>query len=79
MDKPTIAQQSPFAVNLEEGKKYAWCSCGRSSNQPFCDGGHIGTAFKPIVFTADETKSTYLCGCKSSANGPFCDGAHKGL
>lgn len=79
MDKPTIAQQSPFAVKLEEGKKYAWCSCGKSSHQPFCDGGHIGTAFKPIVFTANETKSAYLCGCKSSANGPFCDGAHKGL
>ena len=79
MAKPTIAQKSPFAVELEQGKKYAWCSCGASSKQPFCDGAHKGTEFTPVIFTADETKTAYLCGCKSTENGPFCDSAHKNL
>ncbi len=79
MPKPKIPQKSPFAVELEQGKKYAWCACGASSNQPFCDGAHKGTAFSPTVFTAEETKTTYLCGCKQTGKAPFCDGTHSSL
>ena len=79
MSKPTIAQKNPYAIELEQGKKYAWCACGESSNQPFCDGSHKGTEFSPTVFTADETKTAYLCGCKQTGNGPFCDGTHATL
>ena len=79
MSKPKIPQKAPYAVELEQGKKYAWCACGQSSSQPFCDGSHKGTEFSPTVFTADETKTAYLCGCKQSANGAFCDGSHNGL
>ena len=79
MPKPDIPQKSPYAVELEEGKKYAWCACGRSTNQPFCDGSHKGTELSPDVFTADETKTGYLCGCKHTANAPFCDGTHATL
>ena len=79
MSKPTVAQKSPCAVELEEGKKYAWCSCGESSNQPFCDGSHKGTEFRPNVFTAEETKTAYLCGCKQTGKAPFCDGTHTTL
>lgn len=79
MAETEIAQKAPYAVELEEGKKYAWCACARSSKQPFCDGSHKGTDFSPKVFTAEETKTAYLCGCKQTANGPFCDGTHKTL
>jgi CDGSH-type Zn-finger protein len=79
MSKPNIAQKSPYAVELVQGKKYAWCACGGSSNQPFCDGSHKGTEFTPKVFTADETKTAYLCGCKHTGNPPFCDGTHATL
>jgi CDGSH-type Zn-finger protein len=79
MSQPKIAQASPFAVDLIEGKRYAWCTCGESANQPFCDGGHSGTEFRPVVFTADATKTAYLCGCKATKNGPFCDGTHSSL
>ena len=79
MSMPTIAQKNPYAVELEAGKKYAWCACGESSNQPFCDGSHKTTDFSPIVFTAEETKTAYLCGCKQTGNAPFCDGTHAGL
>ncbi|MCA1760054.1 MAG: CDGSH iron-sulfur domain-containing protein [Bacteroidales bacterium] len=37
-------------VTLETGT-YHWCACGRSNNQPFCDGSHQGTAGKRIHVT----------------------------
>ena len=36
---PTIAGTKPVVLELEAGTHY-WCACGRSSNQPFCDGSH---------------------------------------
>lgn len=76
MDLPIRAGDSPSAVNVEEGKVYAWCSCGLSDNQPFCDGKHSGSDFRPIVQKAEKTETKYFCNCKETANGPFCDGAH---
>ncbi len=77
--KPEIAQKAPYALDLEGEKKYNWCACGQSKNQPFCDGSHKGTEFKPLLFKATETGKAYLCGCKQTANSPFCDGTHKKL
>ncbi len=79
MDKPTVAGKSPVRVELEAGKRYAWCSCGNSANQPYCDGAHKGTSFTPLVFVAEETKTVSLCLCKATKNPGFCDGAHKNL
>lgn len=78
-DAPQIAQKSPYKIDLEAGKTYFWCACGRSANQPFCDGSHKVTTLTPVKFTADATKTAYLCGCKHTANQPFCDGSHKAL
>lgn len=78
-DRPKIAQRLPYTVELEEGRKYAWCACGLSQSQPFCDGSHKGSAFSPIVFTAEKSGTAFLCGCKHSKDGQFCDGTHKGL
>ena len=78
-DAPIIAQKAPFPVEVEAGKTYFWCACGKSQKQPFCDGSHKGTSFAPVKFTAEETKKVWLCGCKHTANQPFCDGAHKAL
>ncbi|MCB0615688.1 MAG: CDGSH iron-sulfur domain-containing protein [Phaeodactylibacter sp.] len=79
MDKPIIAGKEPQAVALEAGKVYAWCACGQSSKQPFCDGSHKGTAFVPTVFTAEKSKTAYMCLCKQTGNPGFCDGTHKKL
>ncbi|MBI5109974.1 MAG: CDGSH iron-sulfur domain-containing protein [Rhodocyclales bacterium] len=79
MSNPEIATKSPFAVNVEKGKDYYWCSCGKSATQPFCDGSHKGSEFAPTKFTADESKTIYFCGCKHSGNGALCDGSHKSL
>ncbi len=79
MEKPKIAGKAPIGAELEEGKKYAWCSCGLSANQPFCDGSHKGTSFVPTIIEAEETKTAYLCTCKQAANGVYCDGSHNKL
>jgi CDGSH iron-sulfur domain-containing protein 3 len=78
-DTPMIAQKAPFPVEVEAGKTYFWCACGRSSKQPFCDGSHKVTSITPVKFTAEDSKTVWFCGCKSSAKAPFCDGTHKSL
>ena len=79
MSKPEIAAKPPFAVDVEKGKDYWWCSCGKSKSQPFCDGSHKGSEFTPVKYIAEESKTVYFCGCKHSANGALCDGSHKSL
>lgn len=75
--KAIVASKTPFAVDVESGKDYYWCSCGRSKAQPFCDGSHQGTTLTPHKYTAEENKTVYFCGCKQSANTMFCDGTHQ--
>ena len=79
MEEPKIAFKYPAKIELEAGKNYAWCSCGLSEKQPFCDGHHKTTKFKPLVFKAEESKTVFLCQCKQSKNKPYCDGTHKTL
>ncbi len=79
MKKPIIAGRKPFTVKLEQGDEYYWCSCGRSKNQPFCDGSHRGTEFTPKPFKPTETGEAWLCMCKHTNNPPFCDGSHSKL
>ena len=78
MDKPEIAQKAPYVMDLEAGT-YAWCACGKSENQPYCDGSHKGTGYQPKVEQFTEAKKVAWCGCKHSSNGAFCDGSHAKL
>jgi len=77
MTKPVRASDTPFAVEVEEGKNYFWCSCGQSEKQPFCDGSHKGSEFSPVKFTATESTKMFFCGCKLTESQPMCDGSHK--
>ena len=78
-EEAVIAQKAPHQVEVTEGETYYWCACGRSKNQPFCDGTHQGTGFEPVAFTAEKSETVYLCGCKRTSNKPFCDGTHSSL
>ncbi len=75
MKEPNIAQRGPYVLDVNPGS-YAWCACGQSKNQPFCDGSHRGTEFRPVVIKFSEKKTIAWCGCKQSQNKPFCDGTH---
>jgi mannose-6-phosphate isomerase-like protein (cupin superfamily)/CDGSH-type Zn-finger protein len=76
---PIIAHRKGFQVEVAAGKRYLWCSCGRSKTQPFCDGSHAGSGFLPIEFKAERVQDVIFCGCKHTRTGPFCDGTHSNL
>ncbi|MEE2711175.1 MAG: CDGSH iron-sulfur domain-containing protein [Planctomycetota bacterium] len=78
MSEPECSQKKPYVVEEEPGAK-AWCSCGRTANQPYCDGAHAGTDMRPTIVQIEEKKTVAWCGCRRSGNGPFCDGAHARL
>lgn len=87
--KPKEAASMPVEVKLEAGKTYAWCTCGLSETQPFCDGKHKSMAFekdgetilpfKSLKYTAEKDETLWWCQCKHTKNPPFCDGAHNRL
>jgi CDGSH-type Zn-finger protein len=79
MADPVIAARAPLAVDVEAGRTYYWCACGKSASQPFCDGSHKGGEFSPLAWTAPATAKVWFCACKHSANPPLCDGTHKTL
>ena len=76
MTKGQRAGDGAIAVEVEAGKSYYWCSCGKGSKQPFCDGSHKGSEFNPVAYKAEATKKMFFCACKQTNNPPFCDGSH---
>lgn len=78
MEKPQIANKAPILKEMEAGTYY-WCACGKSGNQPFCDGSHKDTLFTPMKVEIEQDKKVFWCTCKQTGNAPFCDGSHKNL
>lgn len=76
MAEPKVAQKAPFVKEMEPGE-YAWCACGLSKNQPFCDGSHKGSGITPVIHSVTEKGMVRWCGCKHSGRKPLCDGTHK--
>ena len=78
--KPVIARYKPYYMELDAGRTYHWCACGRSKRQPLCDGSHRGTGISPVPYVpAQDGEEVLFCGCKQSGTAPFCDGAHNNL
>ncbi len=76
MAEPQVAQKAPYIYKPEKDEKVAWCACGMSQSQPFCDGSHRGSEFRPIVLDVQAGKPCAFCGCKQTGNAPMCDGTH---
>ena len=72
-EEPVIAQKGPYRLELLATYRYAWCACGMSKMQPFCDGSHTGSkaGIKPIVWVQDRDATVLLCGCKRSGRAPI--------
>ncbi len=79
MSGPVIAQKMPYKFDIKAGEKYAWCACGLSDKQPFCNGSHKQTDLTPVVFTAEKDETVFFCGCKHTKKPPYCDGTHSSL
>lgn len=75
---PEIPQKSPYVMEMEPGT-YFWCRCGKSDDQPFCDGSHEGTGMSPVKVEIDEKQNVAWCGCKHTKDQPMCDGSHSDL
>lgn len=78
MTVPVVSARVPVVLDLQPGT-YAWCACGRSQSQPFCDGSHAGTGLEPVEFELTEARKVALCTCKHAGKKPFCDGTHRTL
>jgi len=77
-DKPICVQKKPYVLDMKPGT-YSFCTCGRSEKDPFCDGKHANTYFKPEIVKIEKDQKFYWCGCKDSDKGAKCDGAHRDL
>jgi len=79
MSKAHIAAKEPKEVELKAGKRYSWCACGLSNEQPFCDGTHQKGDLRPQLIKAEKDENAWLCQCKQTKNPPYCDGSHNSL
>ncbi len=77
-EDPICTDTKPIRLELEPGT-YWWCSCGKTSHSPFCDGSHKGTGLQPKKLEIAEKTTLNLCQCKATANPPLCDGSHRKL
>jgi CDGSH-type Zn-finger protein len=83
MPEPKIAKKGPYVMETEAGT-YAWCGCGLSKQQPFCDNSHKGTEYEgtknaAMIVEVEETRDLPWCGCKQTKTPPYCDGSHSKL
>ena len=78
-EKGAVAGKEPIGIAVVAGRDYWWCACGRSKTQPFCDGSHEGSEFRPQEWKAPDTEEVWFCACKRSSHQPLCDGSHKTL
>ncbi len=73
------ASKFPIWPKVKAGETYYYCTCGRSTNQPWCDGKHTGTTFKPLAWKAEKDGAPKMCQCKSTRTPPLCDNTHMKL
>ena len=79
-NQPRIARYKAYYTELEPGRICLWCRCGQSRSQPWCDGSHRGSGFRPMRYVSTgKDEEVLFCGCKHTKTPPFCDGSHNNL
>ena len=75
---PVVRSLTPLRIEVEEGKTYFWCACGRSQKEPWCDGSHKVTSIRPVKWVAPKSGIASICACRATRRPGrvLCDGAH---
>ena len=70
-------ESSPILIDETPGIKH-YCTCGESSNKPYCAGSHSDKAPEksPKEFMVEEGRRFAICACGKTGNSPMCDGTH---
>lgn len=77
---PDGTRRQPYFLDLEPGKTYYWCKCGKAENGPLVDPEtHMCGKSPPVAFTVEAEDMYPVCGCRYSKTKPFCDGSHLNL
>lgn len=77
--EPKIRGLKSLRLLMEPGE-YKYCACGRTKNNPFCDGSHReATNIRPIPVTIKFKHEVKWCDCRKSKKLPFCDHSHREL
>ena len=76
--KQSYVTNEPLKTTLAPGN-YLYCACGKSADNPFCNGSHHGTGIKPIFFEVKKERKMSLCTCKMTKTPPYCDLSHEGM
>jgi len=76
-NRPKPQRIKPYIETVKPGK-YAWCACGQSKKDPYCDGTHASVEgnFSPIIEVVEKEKKVAWCGCKFASSAPHCNGSH---
>lgn len=70
----------PIVLDVEQGKKYLWCGCGKSKTPPLCDCCHGEECHtKSVEYVSDLNETVFFCNCKQTKSPPLCDGSHSKL
>ena len=75
---PVVRALAPLRVEVEEGRTYFWCACGRTKSEPWCDGSHKATTIRPVKWVAPKSGIAGVCACRATRRPGrvLCDGAH---
>ena len=70
-------ENSPILIDETPGVKH-YCTCGESTNKPYCDGSHSAKAPEksPKEFMVEEGRRFAICDCGKTGKSPMCDGTY---
>lgn len=61
-------------IEFKSGQSVYFCTCGKSSKFPFCDGTHkLENQFKPRFKVYDQDAIETLCECGKCSQFPLTD------
>ena len=76
MTMPEVGGRRPIPINVEAGKSYWWCACGRSKRKPFATARTRAPLY-PGRVQGGEGRGGVVLRLQAGGKKPMCDGSHK--